>query len=104
MPVSAAETGLVRLGANLDARNVAQMRLTLNALLDATEGTITLDMRALEFIDPAGLAMLTAAHRRAERAGRQLVLLNCSRDIRRVLTVTHLNRVLHLDRGLELSA
>ena len=43
--------------------------------------------------------MLTAAHLRAERAGQRLVLRNCSNEIRRVLAVTRLNRVLHVDRG-----
>ena len=49
-------------------------------------------------IDAAGLGMLTAAHLRAERAGHRLVLRNCSDEVRRVLAVTHLNRVLHIDR------
>ena len=49
-------------------------------------------------IDAAGLGMLTAAHLRAQRAGHHLVLRNCSDDVRRVLAVTHLNRVLHIDR------
>ena len=56
-------------------------------------------MGALEIIDAAGLGMLTAAHLRAERAGQRLVLRNCSNEIRRVLAVTRLNRVLHVDRG-----
>jgi anti-anti-sigma factor len=49
-------------------------------------------------IDAAGLGMLTAAHVRAERAGHRLVLRNCSDDVRRVLAVTHLNRLFYIER------
>ena len=48
--------------------------------------------------------MLTAAHLRAERAGHRLVLRNCSDEMRRILAVTHLNRLFHIDRGFRLSA
>jgi anti-anti-sigma factor len=55
-------------------------------------------------IDAAGLGMLTAAHLRAERAGRHVVLRHVPDDVRRVFAVTHLNRVFHIDRSLDLSA
>ena len=66
---------------------------------------VVVDLGALEIIDAAGLGMLDAAHLRAERAGHRLVLRNCSNEIRRVLAVTRLNRILHVDRGhLDLTA
>jgi len=105
MVVQATVPVLVTLGAHLDGRNVATVRTTLNAALEAAAGDVVLDMGALQFIDASGLGMLTAAHLRAERGGRRLVLRNCSREIRRVLAVTRLHRVLRLDRGrLELTA
>jgi anti-sigma B factor antagonist len=103
-------SNVVKTGTHLDVRNVASVRAKLNALLEATHQdcagpVIVLDMDGLELIDAAGLGMLTAAHLRAERAGQRLVLRNCSKEIRRVLAVTRLNRILHLDRShLELSA
>lgn len=96
---------LGQIGAHLDVRNVALVRSRLNALLDQADGDITLDLAGVERIDAAGLGMLTAAHLRAERSGQHLVLRNCTREIRRVLAVTHLNRILHIDRStLQLSA
>ncbi|MDQ3485266.1 MAG: STAS domain-containing protein [Actinomycetota bacterium] len=99
MVVDATVTDLVTLGAHLDGRNVATVRTTLNEALETATGDIVVDMGLLQLIDAAGLGMLTAAHLRAERSGQRLVLQNCSKEIRRVLAVTRLNRILRLDRG-----
>ncbi len=99
MVVVATVAHLVILDAHLDGRNVATVRKAINDTLEAATGDVVVDMGALQLIDAAGLGMLTAAHLRAERAGHRLVLWNCSKEIRRVLAVTRLNRVLRLDRG-----
>lgn len=87
------------LDAYLDVRNVGAVRARVNAALEVAVGDVVLDLRRLESIDATGLGMLTGAHLRCERAGARLVLSNCPRDIRRVLAVTRLNRILHLDRS-----
>lgn len=108
MVVSSTIMSLVKIGSHLDVRNVGHVRTTLNDALEAASGVstdIVVDLAALEIIDAAGLGMLTAAHLRAERAGQRLVLRNCSNEIRRVLAVTRLNRILHVDRRhLDLTA
>ena len=101
MVVSSTATSLIKVGSHLDVRNVGHVRDTVNAVIEAAQGQpvdIVVDLGALEIIDAAGLGMLTAAHLRAERAGQRLVLRNCTDEIRRVLAVTRLNRVLHVDR------
>jgi len=105
MAARSTSVDLFTVGSHLDGRNVAAMRAELNGVLAKATGDVVIDMAALTLIDAAGLGMLTAAHLRAERAGRRLLLRNCSKEIRRVLAVTRLNRVLRFDRGnLELSA
>lgn len=95
---------LVTLDAHLDGRNVALVRTALNEAFESAVGDVVVDMGALQLIDATGLGMLTAAHLRAERGGHRLVLRNCSKELRRVLAVTRLNRVLNLERDpLELS-
>jgi anti-sigma B factor antagonist len=94
----------VMVGSHLDVRNVASIRTELNAALDCVPGDVVVDMRDVVMIDAAGLGMLTAAHLRAERAGRHVILRNVGNDVRRVFAVTHLNRVFHIDRSMELSA
>jgi anti-anti-sigma factor len=102
--VSSTSTNTVKIGSHLDVRSVGHVRVTLNQAIASADGDVTVDMTALELIDAAGLGMLTAAHLRAERAGLRLVLRNCSKELRRVLAVTRLNRLFHVDRGLELTA
>lgn len=105
MVVSSTHTDLVKIGSHLDVRNVEKVRTTINSVIDSATGDVVVDMAGLEIIDAAGLAMLTAAHLRAGRAGRRLVLCSCTDEIRRVLAVTRLTRVLNLDRShIQLSA
>jgi anti-anti-sigma factor len=102
--VGSTDTNVVKIGSHLDVRSVGHVRVTLNQAIASATGDVTVDMGTLELIDAAGLGMLTAAHLRAERAGIHLVLRHCSKDLRRVLAVTRLNRLLHVERSLELTA
>jgi len=105
MVVSSTTRNSVTLGSHLDVRNVGMARASLYAVIEDASGDVVIDMANLESIDAAGLGMITAVHLRFERSGRRLVLRNCPREIRRVLAVTRLNRILHLDRAhLRLSA
>lgn len=98
-------TTMVRLGPHLDVRTVGMARDILHSVIQDAVGDIEIDMSDLESIDAAGLGMLTAVHLRCERSGHRLILRNCPRDIRRVLAVTRLNRILHVDRAhVQLSA
>lgn len=104
MVISSAIADLVKVGSNLDVRNVAHVRTVLHHVIDNATGDIVVDLAGLDVIDAAGLGMLTAAHLRAERAGHHLILCHCSNDFRRVLAMTHLHRILYVDRSLELTA
>ena len=99
MVVSSTTSNMVKLGPHLDVRTVGMARATLYSVIEEAGGDVVLDLANLESIDAAGLGMLTAVHLRCERAGHRLVLRNCPREIRRVLAVTRLNRILHVDRA-----
>jgi anti-sigma B factor antagonist len=98
MVVSSATSNVVILGSHLDVRNVGAERNALYDVVETATGDVVVDMSHVESIDAAGLGMITALHLRCERSGMRLVLRNCPREIRRVLAVTRLNRILHLDR------
>lgn len=105
MATGSVSPSVMKIGPYLDVRSVAAVRTTLTAVQDAAGADVVLDLSALEVIDAAGLGMLAAAHVRAERSGHRLVLRGCSKELRRMLAVTRLNRVLHLERAaVELSA
>ena len=81
----------------LDGTSVTEVRASLEGLIAATDGDVVVDLTCVDVIDAVGLGMLAAAHRRLERAGRHLVLRGCAGHVRRVLAVTGLNRVLHVE-------
>lgn len=105
MAIGSTSPSVVQIGPYLDVRSVAAVRTTLAAVQAAAPGDVVIDMSAVEVIDAAGLGMLAAAHVRAQRNGHRLVLRACSRELRRMLAVTRLNRVLYLERThLDISA
>jgi anti-anti-sigma factor len=83
----------------LDARSVGIVRQALHSAIDESSGNLVVDFSEVEYIDAVGLGVLAAAHRRIEREGRHLVLRGCSPALRRMLSMTRLTRVLHLDRS-----
>jgi anti-sigma B factor antagonist len=82
----------------LDASSVGQVRASLDRLIDGGAGDVVVDMSGVDVIDVTGLGVLAAAHRRLERTGRQLILRGCADHVRRVLAVTRLSRVMHVER------
>jgi anti-anti-sigma factor len=58
---------------------------------------IVLDLSEVELIDAIGLAMLVGTHRRALRAGRDVVLRGTPPRVARMLAATGLDRVLRTE-------
>lgn len=81
----------------IDASSVTQLRDQLHSAVDGGMGAIVLDLSEVELIDAIGLAMLVGTHRRALRAGRQLVLRNTPQRVSRLLVATGLDRVLRTE-------
>jgi anti-sigma B factor antagonist len=81
----------VRLTGRLDARNASSVRTALHESVDAGAGELVIEMGGLEIWDGTGLGVLVGAGRRAQRAGRRLVLTGVqARELRllRVARVT----------------
>jgi anti-sigma B factor antagonist len=81
----------LRLTGRLDARNASAVRATLHEAVDAGVGELLIEMGDLEIWDGTGLGVLVGAGRRAQRAGRRLVLTDVRpRELRllRVARVT----------------
>lgn len=83
----------------LGAATVADVRAELSAAVDDGEGDLVLDLRGVELVDATGLGVLVGTHRRADRAGRRLVLAGVPERIERLLLATRLHRVLTVDRS-----
>ncbi|MCU1592961.1 MAG: putative antagonist protein [Frankiales bacterium] len=85
---------LVALSGRLDVTAAADVRNALARAVDVGEGELVLDLTALEAIDATGLGVLVGAHRRAQRAGRTLVLSDVPVGVGRLLLLTRLDKVL----------
>lgn len=100
--IAAPDSQVVRLGTRVDATTVAAARRELHAAIAAGSGDLVVDLAAVSLVDAAGLGMLVAAHRRAGDAGRRLVLRSVPSSVSRVLAMTRLHRVLHVERAAPL--
>ncbi len=89
---------LVSLTGRLDVHAAADVRLALADAVDAGSGELVLVLAELESVDATGLGVLVGAHRRAQRAGRTLVLEDVPDTVSRMLFVTRLDRVLQMRR------
>jgi anti-anti-sigma factor len=90
------ETTELRLTGGLTVHTAADIRLLVHSAVDEGHGDLILDLGGVEDVDPTGLGVLVGAHRRAGRAGRRLVLRNVPPVLDRLLTVTRLRRILHI--------
>jgi anti-sigma B factor antagonist len=97
MRVWGEDEGRLCLAGRLDAYTVAQVRMALREAIDHGHGDLVVDLGRVEFLDGTGLGLLVAAHRRADRRGRRLLLRNPPERLSRMLAVTRLARILHVE-------
>lgn len=89
---------LIALRGRLSSSSVGDVRTALSDAIEAGVDDMIVDMSGVELMDATGLGVLVGCHRRAERAGRRLVLHNVPERIERLLLATRLHRVLCVDR------
>ena len=64
--------------------------------IDRADGRVVVDVTGSTFLDSTALSTLFSAHRRAQRRGGRVVLVNTSDDIARTLSITGLDAILHV--------
>ena len=101
MQVEVVQPGaLVALSGRLGAATVADVRTALADEIVRGSGDLVVDLTGVELVDATGLGVLVGTHRRADRAGRRLVLRGLPERIDRLLVATRLHRVLTIDRAV----
>ncbi|HSK28172.1 MAG TPA: STAS domain-containing protein [Jiangellales bacterium] len=93
------DSGVLRLTGSLDVRSVAAVREALAGLLDRLPGDVVLDLSGVDVVDATGLGVIVAAHRRALRSGRRLVLRGVEPGLARLFAIARLARVLSFERA-----
>ncbi len=86
------------LGGDLDVRSTMEVRNAVYDLLASYDGDVVIDLTDVESVDLTALKMVAVATRQALRDGRHLMLRGCSPSVRRMLLISHLNRVVEVDR------
>jgi len=89
---------VMSLTGRLGAATVADVRIALAEAIERGSGDLVLELSGVELVDATGLGVLVGTHRRADRAGRRLVLRGVPERIDRLLFATRLHRVLAVDR------
>ncbi len=97
MSVRQQELALVVLTGRLDVSTVSVVRERLHAAVDAGTGLLVVDLSGVQSVDVTGLGMLAGTYRRAQAAGRTMVLRAVSPRVARLLHVTRLDRVLPME-------
>ncbi len=91
---------VVAVSGHLDVHGATDVRLALADAVRAGTGELVVDLAAVHTVDVTGLGVLVGAHRQAGRMGRTLILRDVPEQVRRLLLVTRLDRVLHVSRTI----
>ncbi|WP_242903669.1 STAS domain-containing protein [Actinomadura terrae] len=87
---------LVAATGTIDARTHLLLAECLKAAIAETDLAVIVDMGGVEFCDSSGLSTFARAYHRAERRGVSLVAVGLHDRVRRVFTMTALDRGVHL--------
>ncbi len=88
----------ILLSGGVDVRSTMDLR---NAIYDVLEGhdcDVVVDLTEVTMIDLTALKVLAVATRQASREGHHLTLRGCPPAVRRLLHMSHLIRVLEVER------
>ncbi|HVL94084.1 MAG TPA: STAS domain-containing protein [Acidimicrobiales bacterium] len=88
---------VVAVSGEVDAHTGPMLQEQLNELIAAHDNlSVVVDFGSVGFIDSSGLAALVSAHKLATAKGGALSLSQPSRQVRKVLEITGLDRVVHV--------
>jgi anti-sigma B factor antagonist len=81
------DTVQITLRGSLDLARAYDFDAEIRRIERSAPGRLVLDLRALDFLDTAGLSRLVAVRRRCRRAGRRLVLVRGTRPVQRLFAM-----------------
>jgi len=87
------------LAGDFDVRSTMEVRTAIYEHLDGCDHDMVVDLSGVDTVDVTALKVLAAATRSAERRGRHLTLRGAGPAVRRLLHISHLIRVVELERS-----
>ena len=85
----------------IDITNAGGLRTALLESAAQGPGTFVVDMTRTQFCDTAGIHALVSAHKRAQAAGGEVMLVVTGAAVLRILAITGLDRVFPIASSLE---
>ena len=91
------QEAVVQLKGRLTFNDHAKLRALIREMLQNKAKRQVLDLSALEFVDSAGIGMLLIAREEMANVDKQLVLRAATGQVKRVLTVAQLNKIVTIE-------
>lgn len=91
------QEAVVQLKGRLTFNDHAKLRALIREMLQNKAKRQVLDLSALEFVDSAGIGMLLIAREEMANVDKHLVLRAAAGQVKRVLTVAQLNKIVAIE-------
>jgi anti-anti-sigma factor len=88
----------ILLSGDFDVRSTMEVRTAIHERLEGYDEDVVVDLTEVTSIDLTALKVLAAATRQAARSGHHLTLRGCGPSVRRLLHLSHLIRVVEVER------
>lgn len=92
------EDEVLFLSGDFDVRHTAEVREAIHDVLMEHQDRVVIDVSGVSSVDLTALRVVGSATRLARRTGQLLVLRGCSPQVVRMLHLTRMIRVVHVDR------
>jgi anti-sigma B factor antagonist len=92
---------VVRVDTRLTMVNAAELRSAVDEALDGGRTTVVVDLAGCEFMDSSGLGAIIGGLKVARQAGGDLRIARLTPQVRTVLELTNLDRVLRPHESVE---
>ena len=89
----------ILLSGDFDVRSTMEVRTAIYDQLEGRDTDVVVDLSEVTTIDMTALRVLAAATRQAARDGHRLTLRGCGPAVLRMLHLSHLIRVVELERA-----
>ena len=88
----------IHLNGDFDVRSTGEVRTAIYELLGGQDDVVV-DLTEVRTVDLTALKVLAVATRQASRQGQHLTLRGCGPAVRRLLHLSHLIRVVEVERA-----
>lgn len=96
-----ADWAVLDLSGEIDINSAPRLKEAIVASISAGKTKVALNMAGVDFMDSTGLAALVAGAKRTREANGDLALVQPNEQIRRILSITELIKVLPVHESLE---